>query len=220
MGRPRDPENEQQRREAIAAATIALLTEGSYDRMTLGAVAQRAGVSKGLVNYYFDGKDALILEAIRFYHQTQQAAILGLVWSDLPVVERLELMIEAAFPTRQSVLDEVRFQVEVFSFAKSRPAAWAVITESYRTFRTACQAVLDVGVSEGVVSREDAEWLYLFVHALVDGLTFQVAVDPDLDLAAAKAQALRVIQRMARPETGTRQGHGGGLTDTDTDGRR
>lgn len=198
MARPKDPENEEKRREQIAEATIRLLTRGSYDRMTLSAVAREAGVSKGLLSYYFTGKDDLILEAMRLYHRTQAALILALVQSEQPVEAKLRLLVEAAFPSRQSVLDEVRFQVELFSFAKSRPEAWEQIAGAYRTFRSACQSVLDVGVKEGVVAAEDAEWLYLFIHALVDGLTFQIGVDPDLDLTALKAQALRVIRRLVR----------------------
>jgi AcrR family transcriptional regulator len=64
-GRPRDP----QRRQAILEAAMALIAEVGYDRMTIDAIAHRAGVSKPtLYRRWPNGKKELVADAIRERH--------------------------------------------------------------------------------------------------------------------------------------------------------
>jgi AcrR family transcriptional regulator len=64
-GRPRDP----RRREAILSAAIALVAEVGYDRMTLDAIAARAGVSKPTIyRRWPGGKKEIVVDAIRSKH--------------------------------------------------------------------------------------------------------------------------------------------------------
>src|SRR3954447_3785716 len=61
-GRPRDP----RRREAILAAALALVGEVGYDRVTVDALAARAGVSKPTIyRRWPGGKQEIVVEAIR-----------------------------------------------------------------------------------------------------------------------------------------------------------
>src|SRR5689334_2017469 len=61
-GRPRDP----RRGQAILDAAIALVGEVGYDRMTVEALAARAGVSKPTIyRRWPGGKDEIVVEAIR-----------------------------------------------------------------------------------------------------------------------------------------------------------
>src|SRR4051794_7072262 len=61
-GRPRDP----RRRQAILAAAIALVGDVGYDRMTVEAIAARAGVSKPTIyRRWPGGKPAIVVEALR-----------------------------------------------------------------------------------------------------------------------------------------------------------
>jgi AcrR family transcriptional regulator len=64
-GRPRDP----RRREAILGAAIMLVAEIGYDRMTVEALAARAGVSKPTIyRRWPGGKKEIVVEAIRAKH--------------------------------------------------------------------------------------------------------------------------------------------------------
>jgi AcrR family transcriptional regulator len=64
-GRPRDP----RRREAILRAAIMLVAEVGYDRMTVEALAARAGVSKPTIyRRWPGGKKEIIVDAIRSKH--------------------------------------------------------------------------------------------------------------------------------------------------------
>lgn len=65
-GRPRDP----RRREAILRAAIELIAEVGYDRMTVEAIATRAGVSKPTIYRRWPaGKKEIVIDAIRSKHE-------------------------------------------------------------------------------------------------------------------------------------------------------
>jgi AcrR family transcriptional regulator len=57
-------------RQAILQSTIDILIEQGLEALTLDAVAQKAGVSKGGLLYHFPNKDALILGLVN--HLTQE----------------------------------------------------------------------------------------------------------------------------------------------------
>jgi AcrR family transcriptional regulator len=64
-GRPRDPA----RREAILRAAVVLVAEVGYDRMTVEALASRAGVSKPTIyRRWPGGKKEIIVDAMRSKH--------------------------------------------------------------------------------------------------------------------------------------------------------
>lgn len=190
MSRTRDPRLELQRKEQVLDATIALLGEGSWHGTSLAAVAARAGVSKGVVTYWFPDKDALILGAIDRYHAQVGERLAAVAAGDGAIEERLARLLEVGFPDVDSVVREIAFQAEVLSYAKSRPDAAARVRDAYNAFRQLTGALVQLGVIEGYVVEPHPE-LHRFVHALIDGLSFQVAADPDVDLPALRA-ALQV----------------------------
>ena len=67
------------RRLQIIEATVATLAEKGLSRMTLTAVAQRAGLSHGLVLFHFGTKDNLLAETLDYlseeYRANWQAAL-------------------------------------------------------------------------------------------------------------------------------------------------
>ncbi len=52
-------EGEETRRDALIAAALALVAEGGAQAATVRAIADRAGVTPGLIRHYFDTKEDL-----------------------------------------------------------------------------------------------------------------------------------------------------------------
>jgi AcrR family transcriptional regulator len=65
-GRPRDPHVE----AAIVQATLELLDEAGYGRLTLEAVAARAGVGKATIYRRWPGKEQLVVHAVATVTET------------------------------------------------------------------------------------------------------------------------------------------------------
>jgi AcrR family transcriptional regulator len=56
---------ETQRRAQIVAAAIDTIAEVGYAQASLGRIAARIGISRGLISYHFAGKDELMSEVVR-----------------------------------------------------------------------------------------------------------------------------------------------------------
>ena len=52
-------ESEESRRTALIAATQELVAQGGPEAATVRAIAERAGVTPGLIRHYFQSKDEL-----------------------------------------------------------------------------------------------------------------------------------------------------------------
>ncbi|UCD83995.1 MAG: TetR family transcriptional regulator [Deltaproteobacteria bacterium] len=53
------------RREQLTQAAMKCIAAKGYDRVTLGDVAQEAGLSKGITSYYFKNREELLVSVIR-----------------------------------------------------------------------------------------------------------------------------------------------------------
>lgn len=54
-------------KEDMIRAVIGLIEEGGNTDFSIGMIANRADVAVGLINYHYESKQALIIEAIRHY---------------------------------------------------------------------------------------------------------------------------------------------------------
>jgi AcrR family transcriptional regulator len=59
------PSVEEERREQLIAAAARVIARSGYDAATVRDVAREAGVSTGVIAYYFDGKDDLFAHVLR-----------------------------------------------------------------------------------------------------------------------------------------------------------
>ena len=193
MARTKDPELEQRRKAQIMDAVFRLLVEGSHTSVTLDRVAREVGVSKGMVTYYFDSKEQLITQTIARFLDAHVAMLLAAVRTEGPVEPRLRNLINVSLASRDVLTQKLRFQTEVWSYAKEVPETFEAIRESYVRFRHECETLLDVGIEEGYVTAPDADWIYLLLHALFDGIAFQLVLDPSLDLDATRERVLRLV---------------------------
>jgi AcrR family transcriptional regulator len=70
-GRPRDPEVD----EAILSTALRMLAEAGFARLTMDAVAARAGVGKASLYRRFPTKERLVLEAIKHQHEHDRPGV-------------------------------------------------------------------------------------------------------------------------------------------------
>jgi AcrR family transcriptional regulator len=196
MAKTKNPELEQQRKALIIDTVARLLSEGSHRQLTLERVAHEAGISKGMVTYYFSSKDQLILQTIHHFLDRQGRRLMAIASSELPIRERLQELLATALPDRETLERDVRFQAEVLSFAKDVPEAYEAVRRSYVAFRQACEALVVMGIEEGYVTAPDARWTYVLLHSLLDGLAVQITMDPDLDADEARRRALALVDEL------------------------
>jgi AcrR family transcriptional regulator len=177
------------RREQIVRATVRCLARDGYTRLTMKKVAREAGVSQGILHYYFADKRAILtatLEAASRDVDRRVAAAQSRTGRD--PAARLRALVRAC--------------LEV---AVGRPEFWVVFVEFWgemmhdRRLREVNAEVYDrtrrlIGrlIADGVRTRRfravDPERAAAVVLGLVDGVSLQLTFDPE---AFSVAEAAR-----------------------------
>lgn len=172
-------EPEQKRREALISAAQDLVAEGGPKAATVRAIAERAGVTAGLIRHYFASKEELSQAAYRAL-MDRMTDDTGHVLDHAPPdpISRLAVFVSATL--RPPVVDgkAVGLWAGFIHQVRSDPALLAVHETSYLRFRNALQALI------AALPREaDADQLRreaIACNAVIDGLWLEGSVLPEI----------------------------------------
>ena len=177
--RPYRREAEEKRRDDLIAAAIELVAEGGASAATVRAIADRAGVTPGLIRHYFETKEELTQTAYRqVMDRMTQSAVEALAAA--PVDDpgaRLAAFVAANF--RPPVLDPVTLAVWAAYLHRTRSDAgmMSVHQATYLGYRDQLQALIAAlpGRGDAARDRRDA----IACNALIDGLWLEGAALPE-----------------------------------------
>lgn len=99
QGRPRSTQSHQ----AILQATLELLGEVGFDRMSIDGIATRAGVGKTTIYRRYDSKEELVADAIESLREEIVIPDTGNLWGDMDVLIRNAAQITLSSLGRQTV---------------------------------------------------------------------------------------------------------------------
>jgi AcrR family transcriptional regulator len=164
---------------------------------TFDHVAREAGVSRGLLHYYFGSKEQLLVEVVRhdcemrIAGMDERIAAAGDVDQIIAaLVVGLEDFIEGE-PGSQAVT------YELLSASRHSEEIRAELAELYRRWRESLAEALRAKQREGVVGLDaDPESVASMLFALGDGFGIQVLSDPDWDRDAAFELGVRIARRL------------------------
>jgi AcrR family transcriptional regulator len=164
---------------------------------TFDHVAREAGVSRGLLHYYFGSKEKLLVEVVRHDCETRieamderitRAASVDQIIAAL--VLGLEEFIEGE-PSSPAVI------YELLSASRHSDEIRSELAELYRRWRADLADALRAKERDGVVRLEaDPEAVASMLFALGDGFGIQVLSDPDWDREAAFELGVRIARRL------------------------
>ena len=84
------------RREQIRRAAAQIVATHGFERTTLSMVAKEAGVSTGMINHYYDGKLALMLDVMTYASEIFQLRIKEAIGRAATAVAKLDALIESS----------------------------------------------------------------------------------------------------------------------------
>jgi len=174
--------------QAIVEAMRTSVAEVGIAGSTFARVAAKAGVSRGLLHYYFATKERLLIEVIRRDTEYRVAA-LGEAVRSADDVDGVIAAILAAFD--RTVTEErgyVYMVSELFVAGRHLDEIRRELGALYSRARGALAAILREKAAEGVIAlRFDAESVVAHMLATGDGAIVQLLTDPTLDLEGAEA---------------------------------
>ncbi|MES9536506.1 TetR family transcriptional regulator [Actinomadura sp. NPDC000600] len=192
--RPTSAEQGAATRAAILEATAALIAELGWGRVTMRAIAARAGVPHGVISYHFQGKDDVLRQAA----VTATLQALAEPVEALATASSVQEMFEgtlAWFAGGGLEDPSVGLLLETARQSSRDPALREPIAAATREFRAALTELVRRDQERGgVTASAPASGTATVVAALLDGLLLHLVMDPELDLAGA-VEAVRTLLR-------------------------
>ena len=174
------PKHIKDRHQEILDAAARVITERGLAETRSSDMAEEAGVSPGLILYYFDSKDRLLAEALtyandQFYLRTsREIRRLG------SAKEQLRRLIDLSVPgylPEYGRLDEWALWIEVWVRALRDPETAKDREVLDQRWRAQISDIIRIGQASGEFVAGDADAFALPIAALIDGLAIQVIMN-------------------------------------------
>jgi AcrR family transcriptional regulator len=185
-----------QRRGQMLHAALDVISERGFADTRIADIAERIGISPALVIYYFKTKDQLLTEAIRHYEDTWYAE--GKLRMDaLPTAaERLEEFVAMnLLPDSDPELESNwNLWLDFWAQAARNTNVAELRRKSDERWREVIVSLVHAGQDAGEFATIDPHPFSIFISALLDGLTVQIALDdPVVDPVSAFELCMRYI---------------------------
>ena len=164
---------------------------------TFEHVAREAGVSRGLLHYYFGTKEALLVEVVRRDAEHRIARLDEPLGAASNADEILQVLVASL---EDSIQNDPGFWVlifELFTAGRRNPDIQHEVGELFNRTRDHVAEIFRAKQREGVLElAADADAVVGFLFAVADGVALQVLSDPErdhTDVIAAGTVAARTL---------------------------
>lgn len=184
-----------QRRAAIIQATIRCLARGGYHRLTMKTLAREAGVSQGILHYYFADKAAILSAALEAVTTELEGRLAQEAPEATPPV-RLRALIAACLATALERPEMWRVYLQFWGEMLHNPTLAAQNAALYTRLRRQLGGLLAQGVHQGCFRAVEAVPAALVILGLLDGVALQMTFDPQaVPLTRATQMCVEVVER-------------------------
>jgi AcrR family transcriptional regulator len=164
--------------EAMRASVAARGIAGS----TFEHVSREAGVSRGLLHYYFGTKERLLVEVVRRDSEVRVARLDEPLARAKTVDDVLQVLVSNLLDLIENEPGFFDLIFEVFTAGRRNREIQREVAELFNRSRGHVAEVLRAKEHEGVLSlRFDAEATVAFLFGIADGVALQVLTDPERD---------------------------------------
>jgi TetR/AcrR family fatty acid metabolism transcriptional regulator len=183
------------RREQIVRCAAETIAELGYARASLAEIAKRARISKSVISYYFETKDALTRAVVEDVYATGHAFMLP--------------RIQAAASVRDMLRAYIRANVDFIGVHRTKLLALISIIATYRNDDGQIslepsaispavgelEPLLKLGQESGEFRAFATEPMAVTMRASLDALPWRLSVLPELDLDAYADELVELFDR-------------------------
>lgn len=163
----------------ILEAVRTVLARKGMMSATISEIAHEAGVSRGLLHYYFKDKDDMVAQAFQVSMETYKAGVMEIFETAKSAAELAQNLCHALRGILIHDPDFFRLLFERWGMARRGPKMAGELTEYHRMFRNIMQEGMEKLIERGVIRpRTPLEGLVVLLTGIVDGLGMQLVLEP------------------------------------------
>jgi TetR/AcrR family fatty acid metabolism transcriptional regulator len=174
---------ENARRAQIIECAINAIAELGYANASLAEIAKRAGVSKGVISYHFDGKRELMQQVINTVIEKAAAVMLPRIFAEHSAAGMLHAYIESNIEFLDSHRNHIMAVMNISGGARGDDGKPMIdLTLTFEPAVDALQNLLRSGQEQGEFREFSTRVMAVTIRNAIDALSPQLASYPELDL--------------------------------------
>jgi len=195
----------EEKRKQILFAAFQTLSELGYDSVTLQGIADHAKVSKGVVHYYFENKEAVLIELLEWLTAKIFEKEYAAVQLQQTATEKLQAYINSAFVSPEKNRSFYKVYLDFLAKASRNPVYRDINQRFYDNCASISTEVLLLGQSEGIFSKAlSPESTAPIIRAIIDGCLIQwLMTDRDELHGVFKAACYSTIMKLLTEKENT-----------------
>lgn len=202
MSAQRQQKPNKDRHQEILTAAAQVITDRGLVDTRISDIAERAGVSPGLILYYFESKDRLLSEALSFANDQFYLRLSREVRRLQSAREQLKRLIDLSVPgllPEWGRLDEWPLWIEVWTRSLHNEKMAREREMLDKRWRDSIADIIRTGHKSSEFAPGDPDELALRIGSLIDGLAIQVVMN---DTEVTPLRMRRTVLEMAAKEIG------------------
>jgi AcrR family transcriptional regulator len=175
---------EEKRRSQIVDIAIQTIATQGFSQASLAEIARKAGISKGVISYHFDGKEELVEEILRSLLRKPAEFIKERVSRAETALERLRAYVEANFDFMKA--NRVGYVALVDLWGQRDAGRNSLNADAYEPSRHYLAHILEEGQRTGEMRAFPMLPTASLIQGAIDGVMLQWVLDEkaiDLDIA-------------------------------------
>jgi AcrR family transcriptional regulator len=195
LGHPRELPGDKASR-IVDAMRISVATRGIAGS-TFDHVAREAGVSRGLLHYYFGTKERLLVEVVRRESDVRIEQVEQRIAAAGNADDVVAALVESFEEFLREPPGEVALFYDLMALAQRNADIATEVAELGRRTRAHMAQALRAADEAGILRLQaDAELVATFLFALADGVAVRRLTEPGLDIAPLVDQAVIAGRRL------------------------
>ncbi len=181
------------------AGAIDVLAEVGYQGASLAAIAERIGVSKGVLSYHFVGKDDLLRRVVWTVLGQAGDFMAARVAAAGTNLDALRTYVQANLEFLDANRAAVRALVEILTHVPTADDASSLYAGPGAQAVDQLKGLLERGQDAKEFGRFDAYVAAVSIRASIDAATGLLRADPTMDLAEYSRELVAFVERSVRP---------------------
>ena len=182
------------RKSQIVQATVECISKHGYHNFSMQDVAKTAGVSKGIIHYYFLNKDELMMSVLQKVANDIETLLAEEMDAISDPKRKLEVFVQGCFDVVRSTREYYQVNMDFWTQINQKEAVREVLSKHYNNFRQTAESVIEQGIDAGVFKATNPSDYASYIIALVDGLSLQWLFDEErFDYSRISKMSLRLI---------------------------
>ena len=192
---------EKARRAQIVECAIETIAEVGYAQASLGQIAKRAKISKGVISYHFANKEELLEQITIEYYMAWQAYIAPRIEAQKSPKEKLRVYIESNLAFVDEHRQHVIAVIETVSNKRTDDGKFQFAAEHDAAIILPIENILTLGMQEGMFrefTKPSARVMALTIRNAIDGFTLELMRNPELNILEYTRELVTIFDQSTK----------------------